>query len=108
MSNVDLAQAERPPLITLNVAIFTVTALVTLIAVPWYGIEHGNSDGIWAFSVFFLVANEMYITVGYHRLWAHKSYESHWLLRVFYLLFGTMALQNSVFVWACGHSRHYL
>src|SRR6202046_2502406 len=108
MSNVDVAQAEKPPLITLNVAIFTVTALVTLIAVPWYGIEHGYSAGIWAFSVVCLVANEMSVTAGYHRLWAHKSYEAHWLLRVFYLVFGTMALQNSVFVWASGHRRHHL
>jgi len=23
----------------------------------------------------------MSITAGYHRLWAHKSYEAHWLLR---------------------------
>jgi stearoyl-CoA desaturase (delta-9 desaturase) len=108
MSNVDLAQAEKPPLIRLNVAIFTLTALVTLIAVPWYGIEHGYSAGIWAFALFFLVANEMSITAGYHRLWAHKSYEAHGLLRAFYLVFGTMALQNSVFVWASGHRRHHL
>jgi stearoyl-CoA desaturase (delta-9 desaturase) len=108
MSNVDVAQAEKPPLITLNLAIFTLTALVTLTAVPWYGIEHGYSPGIWAFSVFFLIANEMSITAGYHRLWAHKSYEAHGLLRVFYLVFGTMALQNSVFVWASGHRRHHL
>ena len=50
MSNVDVVQAEKPPLIVLNVAIFTLTALVTLIAVPWYGIEHGYSAGIWAFA----------------------------------------------------------
>ncbi|HTB69192.1 MAG TPA: acyl-CoA desaturase, partial [Steroidobacteraceae bacterium] len=108
MSNVDTVQTKKPPLIILNALIFALTGLVTLIVVPWYGIEHGYSAGIWAFAVFFLVANEMSITAGYHRLWAHKSYEAHWLLRVFYFVFGTMALQNSVFVWASGHRRHHL
>jgi stearoyl-CoA desaturase (Delta-9 desaturase) len=108
MSNVDVVQVEKPPLIALNVSIFVLTALVTVTLVPWYGIKHGYSAGIWAFAAFFLVANEMSITAGYHRLWAHKSYDAHWLLRAFYLVFGTMALQNSVFVWASGHRRHHL
>ncbi len=108
MSNVDAVQAAKPPLIVLNAAIFTLTALITVIAVPWYGIVHGYSAGIWAFFAFFLVANEMSITAGYHRLWAHKAYEAHGLLRVMYLVFGTMALQNSAFVWCSGHRRHHL
>src|SRR5579862_6516209 len=102
MSTVDAVPPDKPPLIVLNVAIFTLTALVTLIAVPWYGIVHGYSAGIWAFAAFFLVANEMSITTGYHRLWAHKAYEAHVVLRAFCLLFGTMALQNSAFVWCSG------
>jgi stearoyl-CoA desaturase (delta-9 desaturase) len=108
MSNVDVVQTEKPPLIVLNVVIFVVTALVTVTLVPWYGIEHGYSAGIWAFAAFFLVANEMSITAGYHRLWAHKAYEAHPALRVFFLIFGTMALQNSAFVWCSGHRRHHL
>ena len=108
MSTLDAVQTEKAPLIVLNVAIFTLTALVTLIAVPWYGIVHGYSAGIWAFAVFFLIANEMSITAGYHRLLAHKAYEAHFLLRALYLVFGTMALQNSAFVWCSGHRRHHL
>ncbi len=29
-------------------------------------------------------------------------------LRLIYLIFGTMALQNSVFIWASGHRTHHL
>jgi stearoyl-CoA desaturase (delta-9 desaturase) len=108
MSNVAVVQAEKPPLIVLNVMIFVLTALVTVIVVPWYGIVHGYSAGIWAFFAFFLITNEMSITAGYHRLWAHKAYEAHFLLRAFYFVFGTMALQNSAFVWCSGHRRHHL
>ena len=108
MSNVAVVQAEKPPLIVLNVSIFVLTALVTVFVVPWYGIVHGYSAGIWAFAAFFLIANEMSITAGYHRLWAHKAYEAHFLLRALYFVFGTMALQNSAFVWCSGHRRHHL
>ncbi|HEY1900428.1 MAG TPA: fatty acid desaturase [Steroidobacteraceae bacterium] len=108
MSNVDQAHTEKPPLIILNVMIFALTALITLIAVPWYGIVHGYSAGLWAFFAFFLIANGMSITGGYHRLWAHRAYEAHFILRVFYLVFGTMALQNSAWVWCSGHRRHHL
>ncbi|HUI59703.1 MAG TPA: acyl-CoA desaturase, partial [Steroidobacteraceae bacterium] len=76
--------------------------------VPWYGLTHGYSAGAWVLFVVFLYANGMSITGGYHRLWAHRSYDAHWSLRLFYLVFGTMALQNSVFVWASGHRTHHL
>src|SRR6202522_3057426 len=104
----DVVQTEKPPLIVLNVMIFVLTALVTVTLVPWYGITHGYSAGIWAFAAFFLVANEMSITAGYHRLWAHKAYEAHPALRVFFLIFGPMALHNSA-LWRCsGHLPHHL
>jgi stearoyl-CoA desaturase (delta-9 desaturase) len=53
-------------------------------------------------------ANGMAVTAGYHRLWAHRTYEAHWSLRLLYLIFGTMALQNSVFAWCSGHRTHHL
>jgi len=99
---------HKPPLIWTNVLLFSLTNLAALVLVPWYGITHGYSSGAWAFFAFFLVANEMAITAGYHRLWAHKTYEAHIILRVLYMIFGTMALQNSAFVWCSGHRRHHL
>ena len=98
MSNVDEVQLRKPPMIVLNVMIFTLTALVTLIAVPWYGIVHGYSVTLWVLFPLLVIANGMSITGGYHRLWAHGAYEAHGILRAVYLLFGTMALQNSA--WA--------
>jgi stearoyl-CoA desaturase (delta-9 desaturase) len=87
---------------------FAITLAVALVSVPWYGIAHGFSVGAWVLFVVFLYANGMSITGGYHRLWAHKSYDAHWSLKLIYLIFGTMALQNSVFIWASGHRTHHL
>ena len=47
------------------------------------------------------------ITGGYHRLFAHASYRASPLVRVFYLLFGAAAVQNSVLSWAGDHRIHH-
>ena len=78
------------------------------ILVPWYAVQHGFGTADWVVFALLLGANGMAITAGYHRLWAHRTYEAHWTLRLFYLVFGTMALQNSVFGWCSGHRTHHL
>jgi len=99
---------ETPPLIWANVLMFALTFLAALVLVPLYGFTHGFTTADWCVFVFFLGANGMTVTAGYHRLWAHRTYDAHWSVRLIYLIFGTMALQNSVFAWASGHRRHHL
>jgi len=41
-------------------------------------------------------------------VWAHRTYEAHWSLRLLYLVVGTMALQNSAFACAAAHRAHHL
>ena len=104
MSNVTTA---KPPLIWTNVLVFLLTNLITLVAVPWYGFAHGFSAAAWISFAVFACLNEISITAGYHRLWAHQAYQAHWSVRLVYLLFGTMALQNSVLTWASNHRTHH-
>ncbi|MGD8384754.1 MAG: hypothetical protein PVF89_05045, partial [Lysobacterales bacterium] len=59
------------------------TFLAAVTVVPWYGITHGFSAWAWVFFAIFLVLNGIGIGSGYHRLWSHRAYEAHWLLRVF-------------------------
>ncbi|HYL04364.1 MAG TPA: fatty acid desaturase [Steroidobacteraceae bacterium] len=101
-------QAPRAPLIWTNIVMFAVTLAVAVLLVPWYGLVHGFTAADWAFFVFFAWANGLAITAGYHRLWAHRTYEASLGLRIFYLIFGTMALQNSAFAWCSGHRAHHL
>ncbi len=99
----------KPPLLVPNILVFSLTLAIAVVGVPWWGLtHHGFKAGTWAFFAFFLMANGMSITGGYHRLWAHRSYEAHLLLKMFYLVFGTMALQQSVLVWASDHRRHHV
>jgi len=86
---------------------FVLTSTVAVTVVPWYGITHGFHAAAWILFMLFLGANGMAITCGYHRLFAHRTYEAHPLLKVAYLLFGAMALQNSALNWAAGHRVHH-
>jgi stearoyl-CoA desaturase (delta-9 desaturase) len=102
------APEALPPINWPTTLMFILTSLASAVLVPWYGLTHGFSAGSWGVLVFFLVACGMSVTAGYHRLWAHRTYEAHWPLKVLYLIFGSMALQNSVLVWASGHRVHHL
>lgn len=97
-----------PPLNIVNALMFVITMAVAVTIVPWYGLTHGFSTAEWVVALAFTFLNGIGITAGYHRLWAHKTYEAHWTVRLFLLVFGTMALQNSAFVWCSGHRRHHL
>lgn len=101
------AATSAPPIWT-NIILFSLTFLAAIVLVPWYGIAHGYSAAGWILFGVFLAANELSITAGYHRLWAHRAYEAHWSLRFIFLVFGTMALQNSAWAWCSGHRRHHL
>jgi stearoyl-CoA desaturase (delta-9 desaturase) len=47
------------------------------------------------------------ITIGYHRLFSHRSFEAHWMVRLFTLIFGAAAFENSVLLWSCEHRSHH-
>ena len=103
-----LRNERKPPVLWANALMFALTFAAAAILVPWYGLTRGFSGAAWGCFAFFLIANGMAITAGYHRLWAHRTYEAHWTLRLFYLVFGTMALQNSALAWCSGHRNHHL
>jgi len=86
---------------------FVLTAAAAVIVVPWYGFTHGYSGAAWLWFAVFLTANELSITCGYHRLFAHATYKAHPALELGYLLFGAMALQNSALIWSAGHRAHH-
>lgn len=47
------------------------------------------------------------ITVGYHRLFSHRSHKASWPLVLFYSIFGAGAFQNSILEWCSDHRRHH-
>ncbi|KAF0715140.1 Aste57867_3556 [Aphanomyces stellatus] len=47
------------------------------------------------------------VTAGAHRLWAHKSYKAHGIVRVFLMLCNSVAHQGSIFEWSQWHRLHH-
>ncbi|KAI9105449.1 hypothetical protein DFS34DRAFT_599422 [Phlyctochytrium arcticum] len=47
------------------------------------------------------------ITLGYHRLFSHRSYRAHWAVRVIYGFLGSIAFQGSIRWWVLRHRLHH-
>jgi stearoyl-CoA desaturase (delta-9 desaturase) len=47
------------------------------------------------------------ITVGYHRLFTHRSFKTTRVLRVLFAVLGSMAVEGSVVEWVATHRRHH-
>jgi stearoyl-CoA desaturase (delta-9 desaturase) len=90
-----------------NGLFLTGTLLVALFGVPLFLLGRGL-DGFQAglFLAFFLVTG-LSITVGYHRLFSHLTFKARWPVRVFALVFGAAAFENSVLRWAADHRQHH-
>jgi len=98
---------EHAPVNWVTAILFTLLPLAALIFVPWYGIAHGFSTASVVLFFVFLWAGGVSITAGYHRLWSHRAYSAHWSVRLFFMLFGAMSLQNSILIWASQHRTHH-
>jgi stearoyl-CoA desaturase (delta-9 desaturase) len=101
------ARFEDAPINWVTTTVFTATPLATLVLVPWYAIVHGFSLAAWLSFAALMMATGLSITAGYHRLWAHRAYQAHWSVRLFFMIFGAMALQNSILIWASQHRTHH-
>lgn len=47
------------------------------------------------------------ITVGYHRLATHRSFETHPFIKGLLLIFGSMAAEGPVLDWVANHVKHH-
>jgi stearoyl-CoA desaturase (delta-9 desaturase) len=83
------------------------TFLAAITIVPWYGFVHGFSGWAWFFFAIFLIAGGIGIGSGYHRLWSHRAYEAHWIMRLYLAIVGGMTIQNSILVWCIRHRFHH-
>ncbi|MFL6547575.1 MAG: acyl-CoA desaturase [Povalibacter sp.] len=99
--------AARAPLNKPAVFMFLITTVPALTLLPWYALTVGFDAFEWSWFVALCFITGMSITGGYHRYWAHRSYEASLPLQIFYMLFGAMSLQNSILIWASMHRVHH-
>lgn len=83
------------------------TLLITLTAVPLYIITVEQTWFQWAMFAFMVPATAMSITLGYHRLFSHLAFKAKWPVKLFTLIFGACAFENSCLDWCADHRKHH-
>jgi stearoyl-CoA desaturase (delta-9 desaturase) len=83
------------------------TLLLSLTATPAYIWHYGlNWFQASLFCVMFAFTG-FSITLGYHRHFSHLAFKAHWSIRLFTLIFGAGAFENSALMWSSEHRRHH-
>ncbi|GAA0359291.1 fatty acid desaturase [Bowmanella denitrificans] len=98
---------QKPAIILTNVLVFAITGLISLILVPLEAYLHGFDVVEVTACIFLVWFSGLSITAGYHRLWSHKAYEAHPVVKVILAIGGALALQNSILHWASDHRIHH-
>jgi stearoyl-CoA desaturase (delta-9 desaturase) len=83
---------------TLFLSLTAVPAYIWFFGIDWFQIG--------LFSVMFFACG-FSITLGYHRLYSHLTFQAHWIVRLLTLVFGAGAFENSVLLWTCEHRSHH-
>ena len=98
---------KKPPLILLNILVFAITGSIAFIAVPLWAYFVGFNAIEILFTIFLFFFTGISITAGYHRLWSHKAFEAHPIVKVILAIGGAMTVQNSILHWASDHRVHH-
>lgn len=101
------AAIQQPVPNYMTTALFGLVSAVALIGVPTFGYVYGYNWVDWTLFGVLYVATGLGITVGYHRLLSHRSFECKNWVKVVLLIAGGWALENSALKWAADHIRHH-
>jgi stearoyl-CoA desaturase (delta-9 desaturase) len=85
-------------IVTLRIALFGTPLYLWHFGLDWF-------QAVLFFTYFNLTG--LSITLGYHRLFAHKSFKAKAPVRLATLVFGACAFEDSALDWASDHRRHH-
>jgi stearoyl-CoA desaturase (Delta-9 desaturase) len=88
----------------------TMVVAVPLAALGWAGwLAWGGSlhwQDLLVLAITYLLTG-LGITVGYHRLFTHRSFKTTRTLRALFAVLGSMAVEGSVIEWVSTHRKHH-
>lgn len=116
-SNTAIPAATRPDFfhaghsVAKNVRLINTAAII----IPFLGFVAAITHGIfWGFnataiSIFltFYVLTVLGITVGFHRLFTHRAFETNRTIQIIFAILGSMALQGPLLKWVALHRCHH-
>lgn len=92
-------------IVTSLLVVGPLVALAIFIPLGWAGTK--TLWGLGVAAAFYLFTG-FGISVGFHRLFAHRSFCPHRVLKIVLAVAGTMALEGSVISWVTTHRRHHM
>ncbi len=83
------------------------TALLAITGVPVYLWYFGVDAFLFKLFLVYFIATGLSITLGYHRLFSHLAFKAKWPVKLFVVLFGAAAFENSILDWVSDHRDHH-
>lgn len=83
------------------------TLILAVTVTPAYAFFYGIDRFQWALFLSLFLATGLSITLGYHRLFSHRSFQAKWPVRLFVLLFGAASFEGSAISWVSDHRHHH-
>jgi stearoyl-CoA desaturase (Delta-9 desaturase) len=91
----------------ITVALVAGPAVVLGVAVSLLWGHSVNLSDVLMGAIFYLITG-FGITVGFHRLFTHRSFKPRRFLKISLAVLGSMAVEGSVTSWVATHRRHHL
>ena len=85
----------------------TIIPLIGIFGTSIYVYHNGI---VWQEPILLLVfwfISGMGITMGYHRLFAHKSFKTNSFVEWILMIFGSLAFENTILKWVSDHRKHH-
>lgn len=100
--------SERVPLkVRLVVLLVIFIPLLSVVAAPFFVWGWGFGWTDLGLLVGMYVLTVLGITVGFHRLFVHRSFETYLVVKFILAALGSMAVQGALFKWVGMHRRHH-
>ena len=81
--------------------------LALIIGLPFYYLSHSPAKGLYLVAALLVYLPGLAISIGYHRLYSHKTFKTHPVIETILLFFGSLATQGSAIKWGFEHRHHH-
>ncbi len=91
--------------LTLFVVVFPLVATLYAAVPQWAGLASWKDLALLGS---FYLATSIGVTVGFHRMLTHNSFETNPIVRAIFLILGTWSIQGAAISWAAIHNKHHV
>ncbi|SDJ67334.1 stearoyl-CoA desaturase (delta-9 desaturase) [Actinopolyspora mzabensis] len=102
-----LTAGDRPRIAQALVYVFVIVPLLALVAAVPFAWGWGLGAVDISLAIFFYALSGLGVTVGFHRLFTHRSFKTNRAVQVLLAISGMSAVQGPVINWVADHRRHH-